>query len=121
MTESPPFELELHLGGGVVVPFKLWEDRLREHRDPSIASIAVQGGREAARAAGVAIAESAVTKNLDQPLTVEDGGSLWIIPARSVLAVKFTDPTIGSRGSRGDGAAFGFSGDRLGGIEKTAR
>jgi hypothetical protein len=110
VAESPPFEVELHLAGGVVIPFKLWEDRLREHRDPTIAAIAAQGGgdREAARAAGVAMVEKALSKNLDKPLYVEDGGTLWIIPATSVQAAKFTDSTI-----KGERAAYGFSAGRL--------
>lgn len=109
MAESPPFEVELHLAGGVVIPFKLWEDRLREHRDPAIAAIATQGGdREAARAAGVAMVEKALTKNLDKPLYVDDGGTLWIIPASSVQAAKFTDTTM-----EGERSAYGFSAGRL--------
>lgn len=115
MAESTPFEVELHLGAGIVVPFKLWEDRLRDSRDPTVAGIAVQiGGREGAREAGVAMVERAVTRNLDEPLHIEDGDTLWIIPARSVQVVRFRDPTI-KRGPSKAGMSFGFSADRLGG------
>jgi hypothetical protein len=109
---QPPFEVELHLGGGVVVPFKLWEDLLREARDPQVRVQAQQGGREAARTAGLTVAQNAVTKNRDKPLLVEDGDSLWVIPVGTVQAVRFRDPTI-----KGERQPFGFSADRLGGAD----
>jgi hypothetical protein len=112
----PPFEIELHLGGGVVVPFKLWEEGLRQARDPQVRAQAEQGGRDAARMAGVLVAENAVTKNLEQPLLVENGDELWVIPVRTVQAVRFRDPTI-----KGERQPFGFSADRLGAADDTSK
>lgn len=109
--QPPPFEVELHLGGGVVVPFKLWEHDLREHRNVQVKAMAIQhgAGREAARAAAIFLTEKAVTTNREKPIEVEDGDSYWIIPTGSVAAARFRDRTI--KGERG---AFGFSPDRLG-------
>jgi hypothetical protein len=107
--EAPPFEVELHLAGGVVVPFKLYEEGLRHARHPAVAAAAQKGGRENTRSAAVTVAEDAILRNGKGPITVEDGDTLWIIPTATVMAVRFRDPTI--KGQRG---AFGFSADRLG-------
>jgi hypothetical protein len=111
---APPFELELHVGGGVIVRTKLYEEMLRAHSDPQIAAQAQAGGREAARKAGVLAARNAVARNLETPLQVVDGDSLWIIPVGRIQAMLFRDPTI-----IGERQPFGFSPDRLGGSGET--
>jgi hypothetical protein len=108
--QAPPFEVELHVGGGVIVRFKLFEESLRAHSDPQIAAQAQAGGREAARKAGVLVARNAVARNLETPLQVVDGDSLWIIPVGRIQAMLFRDPTV-----MGERQPFGFSPDRLGG------
>ena len=108
--ENRPFEIELLLGGGHVVPAKLWPDGLRANRNPSVAGAASDGTREAARGAAVMVVRNALLKNRDKPIEIEDGDTLWIIPTGSVMAARFRDPAVES-GEK----SYGFSPDRLGG------
>lgn len=110
---EPPFEVELYLGRGVVVPFKLYEESLRQARDPRVRAQAEQGGRDAARMAGLLVAENAVTKNVEVPLHVEDHDSYWIIPVGTVQAVRFRDPTFAEEVTEPKRLPIGFDPARL--------
>jgi hypothetical protein len=63
--------------------------------------------------AGLLVAENAVTKNLDVPLYVEDHDSYWIIPARTVQAVRVRDPTFAEVVSEPKKWPLGFDPARL--------
>ena len=106
--EPPPFEVDLHLGGGHVVSFKIFEDGLLKSRNPQVAMLARECGRENMREAAVMVAERSLLKNREDPLYVDDSGVLWIIPTGTVMAMRFRDPTVVGKPS-----AFGFSSDRF--------
>lgn len=104
---GPPFEVELLLGGGVTVPIRLSEDTVTASRDATVRAALGSGDRKGLRRAGLEIVYSAVTRNEDQPLMVEDGETAWLIPVRSIRAVRFRDSTVPAGQQR-----IGFRPDR---------
>jgi hypothetical protein len=104
---GPPFEIELLLGGGVTVPIKLSEEVVAASHESSVRAAIGSGNRAGLRRAALEIVYSAVTKNEDQPLMIEDGETAWLIPTRAIQAARFRDPTVTAGEQR-----FGFKPDR---------
>jgi hypothetical protein len=93
--DGPPFEVELHLGGGVVVPFVISEAAIRVHRNPTIKYTAETGTREGYRTGAVTIVQGMLDADDKRPVeVVDEHGSYWIIPTRSIMAVRFRDTTL---------------------------
>jgi hypothetical protein len=90
---GPPFEVELLLGGGVTVPIKLPESVVGASRDPAVRATMAPGDRAGLRRAAFEIVYSAIMRNEDRPLTVENGETAWLIPTRAIQAARFRDPT----------------------------
>ena len=104
---GPPFEVELLLGGGVTVPIKLSEDMVAASLESSVRAVIGSSDREGLRRAALEIVYSAITRNEDQPLMVEDGETAWLIPTRTIQAARFRDPTVAAGEQH-----FGFRPDR---------
>ncbi|MGD0862623.1 MAG: hypothetical protein ABSA21_07655 [Candidatus Limnocylindrales bacterium] len=104
---GPPFEVELLLGGGVTVPIKLPETAVAASRDPIVRAALGSGDRAGLRRAALEIVYSAIMRNEDRPLTVEDGQTAWLIPTRAIQAARFRDPTAVAGEHR-----FGFRPER---------
>ncbi len=91
--DRPNFEVELLLGGGITIPFQVPERWVMESRNPSVRAMAKAGDRPDLRMAAFDMVYRATVKNETEPVTVDDGVTSWLIPVRSIVAVRFRDPT----------------------------
>ncbi len=105
---GPDFKIELDLGGGIVVPFSLTEEEIARSKNSEVQAFVASGDRKGLRSGGLEIVRRAVGRNRDSPLVVVVDEEAWVVPASSIRAARFRDPTI-ERGER----AFGFTADRL--------
>lgn len=105
------FQVEIDLGGGVVVPFTISEEAVLNDPHPAIAGQARVGAdtsdpeirREALRTAAYQRVERIVSKNLADPVSVVDGDTVWIIPIGAIRALRLRDPEVA-----GEQRPFGF-------------
>ncbi len=94
--DDAPFEVEFMLGGGHVLPAKVYPDVLRESRNPrtKFAAMADGGSRQAAWGAAVDMVKQTLLKNQEQPLELGDDDTLWIVPIGTVMAGRLRDPNL---------------------------
>lgn len=102
-----PFEGEVHLIGGKVVPFQLSEDDLRSLGEGS--AFVIQPNdfetREGLLNIAIQLLRAVLIPPLPQSLDVQDqDGRHWVIPLPMVVAMVVRDP----KAAPGDGRRLGF-------------
>jgi endonuclease YncB( thermonuclease family) len=105
------FEIEIDLGGGVVVPFTISEEAVLSDPNPAISGFARAAAdasdpaerRKGIRSAAYERVVRIVSKNLNEPVSVVDGDTVWVIPIGAIRALRMRDPEVA-----GEQRPFGF-------------
>ena len=93
MPEETSFIVELDCGADAPITFKMSPEELREHAEIPGGSVPKDNDpRRRAQIAGDQRVLGFVTQNLEEPVSVVEGDSIWIIPTGAIRSIRLRDP-----------------------------